>query len=231
MSSAQRFEGKSYDSAVEKACSYFGKSQDELDISVVDYGSSGIFGLGGRNCIIEAAPRPNEQQELEELIRTTLQNIVSYLVTPSDISIEMNGNRAVVGIQADDNHGLLIGREGQTISSLEYIVNRIVARNWPEKVYVQLDTGGYKTQQEEQVKKTARDLAQKAKSANKALSTKPLSSYHRRLVHLTLQDDKEVTTQSKGDGPRKRVSIKPKGGAVSRKEENNKEENKKEERE
>jgi len=219
MNSVQRFEGKSYDAAVEKACTYYGKNQDDLDITVVDHGSSGIFGLGGRNCVIEANPRPNEQQELEDLIRSTLHNIVSYLVTPSDISVEMNGNRAVVGIQAEDNHGLLIGREGQTISSLEYIVNRIVARNWPEKVYVQLDTGGYKNQQEEQIKKTALDLAQKAKSSNKALSTKPLSSYHRRLVHVTLQEDKEVVTQSKGEGPKKRVSIKPRSGSAPSKEE------------
>ncbi len=219
MSSEQRFEGKSYDAAVEKACSYFGKKVDELEISVVDYGSSGIFGLGGRNCVIEASPRSEGQQELEDLIRSTLQNILSYLVTPSDITIEMNGNRAQVGIQAEDDQGLLIGREGQTISSLEYIVNRIVARNWPDKVSIQLDTGGYKTQQEEQVKQTARDLAEKVKSANKALSTKPLSSYHRRLVHLTLQEDSDIITQSKGEGPKKRVSIKPKAGAASNKEE------------
>ena len=219
MSSVQRFEGKSYEAAVEKACTHYGKSKDELDISVIDHGSTGIFGLGGRNCVIEAHPRPDEKQELEDLIRSTLQNIISYLVTPSDISIEMNEKRAVVGIQAEDNHGLLIGREGQTISSLEYIVNRIVAKHWPEKIYVQLDTGGYKNQQEEQVKKIARDLAQKAKSSNKALSTKPLSSYHRRLVHLTLQEDKEVVTQSKGEGPKKRVSIKPRSGAASKKEE------------
>lgn len=219
MSSAPRFEGKSYDAALEKACSYYGKSQEDLDISVIDYGSSGIFGLGGRDCVIEATPRQSQQQELEELIRSTLHNIVSYLVEPSDITVEINDNRAVVGIQADDNHGLLIGREGQTISSLEYIVNRIVAKQWPEKVYVQLDTGGYKNQQEEQVKKIARDLAEKAKSSNKALSTKPLSSYHRRLVHVTLQEDKAVVTQSKGEGPKKRVSIKPKNGGGARKEE------------
>jgi spoIIIJ-associated protein len=219
MNSVQRFEGKSYEAAVEKACNYYGKTQDDLNITVVDYGSSGIFGLGGRNCVIEATLLPNKQQELEDLIRSTLQNIISYLVTPSNITVEINENRAVVGIQADDNHGLLIGREGQTISSLEYIVNRIVARNWPEKIYVQLDTGGYKTQQEEQIKKTARDLAEKAKSSNKAMSTKPLSSYHRRLVHVTLQDDDEVITQSKGEGPKKRVSIKPKNRSAPRKEE------------
>jgi spoIIIJ-associated protein len=219
MNSAQRFEGKSYDAAVEKACAYYGKAKDDLDISVVDQGSSGIFGLGGRDCVIEASPLPDRQQELEDLIRSTLLHIVSYLVTPSDITIEMNGNRAVVGIQAEDNHGLLIGREGQTISSLEYIVNRIVARSWPEKVYVQLDTGGYKNHQEEQIRKTALDLAEKAKSSHKAQSTKPLSSYHRRLVHLALQEDNEVITQSKGEGPKKRVSIKPRNGAVSRKEE------------
>ncbi|MCF8029383.1 MAG: Jag N-terminal domain-containing protein [Desulfohalobiaceae bacterium] len=219
MSSAQRFEGKSYDAAVEKACSFYGRDKDDLEVSVIDSGSSGIFGLGGRDCVIEASPKLNKQEELENLIRATVQDIVNFLVHSCEISVEMNGSRAVVGINTEDNHGLLIGREGQTISSLEYLVNRIVSKHWQEKVYVQLDTGGYKTQQEEQIKKTAQELAQKAKSSGKPMSTKPLSSYHRRLVHVALQEDEEVQTHSKGEGPKKRVSIKPKGASRNQTEE------------
>ncbi|MFO7876571.1 MAG: R3H domain-containing nucleic acid-binding protein, partial [Desulfovermiculus sp.] len=82
-----------------------------------------------------------------------------------------------------------------------------VAKSWPDRVYVQLDAGGYRQRQDDQVRQKALYLAQKVKDSGKAQSTKPMSSYHRRLVHLSLQDDTDIITRSKGDGPMKRVLI------------------------
>jgi spoIIIJ-associated protein len=87
------------------------------------------------------------------------------------------------------------------------MVNRIVAKSWPDRVYVQLDAGGYRQRQDDQVRQKALHLAQKVKDSGKAQSTKPMSSYHRRLVHMSLQDDTDIITRSKGDGPMKRVLI------------------------
>ena len=210
MTSEKRFEAKNVDEAVKEACAYFGKDREELEVEVIDEGSSGIFGLGGRNSVVKAKPKSNPQQELENLVRDVMHNLLAPFVDEPELHIEANERRVQVGIEAPESSGLIIGKEGQTISALEYLANRILANSWPEKIYVQLDSGGYRDKQEEQVREKALELCQKVKESGKTLSTKPLSSYHRRVVHLALQDDEEIITHSKGEGPMKRVLIKPK---------------------
>lgn len=206
MQDVKRFEAKNMEAAIEKACSHFNKNQDELDIEVVDSGSSGIFGLGGRNCVIEAKTK-NNTQELENLIRSVVERLLEPVLENPNLDISYDQDRVNVTIEDEDYSGLIIGKEGQTIAAFEYMVNRIIAKRWPERVYVQLDAGGYRQKQDDNVRQKALYLAQKVRDSGKAQSTKPMSSYHRRLVHMTLQDDSDIITRSKGDGPMKRVLI------------------------
>jgi spoIIIJ-associated protein len=90
---------------------------------------------------------------------------------------------------------------------MQYLLNRIVSRKFPGVARIQLDAGDYREKQDEQLRKTAQLLAQKAKTSHRTQSTRPLSSYHRRVVHMALQDDRDILTRSKGDGPMKRVLI------------------------
>ncbi len=219
MNEVKRFEGKNVETAIQKACSYFGKNREELEVEIIDTGSSGIFGLGGRNSIIEAKPK-DDSQELEELVRNVVERLLGSMIEDPKMNIHINERRIHVIIDDVSNSGLVIGKEGQTISALEYIANRIIAKNWPEKVYIQLDAGGYRHKQEESVKQNALYLAEKVKKSGKTQSTKPLSSYYRRLVHTTLKNEKEIVTRSRGEGPMKRVLIqkkksnqKPKGNS------------------
>jgi spoIIIJ-associated protein len=115
-----------------------------------------------------------------------------------------------VTIDEPEHSGLIIGREGQTLSSLQYLVNRIVSRRMETSVRVQIDTGDYRERQDDKLKQIAEHLAEKARKTGRTQSTKPLSSYHRRIVHLELQDDERVFTRSKGEGPMKRVLVVPK---------------------
>ncbi|MBU1612447.1 MAG: KH domain-containing protein, partial [Proteobacteria bacterium] len=113
-------------------------------------------------------------------------------------------------IDEPEHSGLIIGREGQTLSSLQYLVNRIVSRRMDTSVRVQIDTGDYRERQDDKLREIADHLAGKALKSGRTQSTKPLSSYHRRIVHLTLQEDDRVFTRSKGEGPMKRVLVVPK---------------------
>ena len=126
------------------------------------------------------------------------------------MEISGNAERVTVLVLDEENSGLLIGREGQTLSSLQYLVNRIVSRRCEQPVRVQINTGEYRERQDDNLRKMAVYLADKAKSLGRPQSTKPLSSYHRRVVHLALQEDETIQTRSKGDGPLKRVIIVPK---------------------
>ncbi|MFO7878036.1 MAG: RNA-binding cell elongation regulator Jag/EloR [Desulfovermiculus sp.] len=206
MQDMKRFEAKNVEAAIEKACAYFQKDKDELEIEVIDSGSSGIFGLGGRNAAIQVQPA-GDTNELESLVRTVVGRLLAPVLSDPQLEVRFDQDRINVTIEDEEYSGLIIGKEGQTIAAFEYMVNRIVAKSWPDRVYVQLDAGGYRQRQDDQVRQKALYLAQKVKDSGKAQSTKPMSSYHRRLVHMSLQDDTDIITRSKGEGPMKRVLI------------------------
>ncbi len=208
MEKAKRFEGKNLETAIIKACEYFNKNKEELEIEVIDQGSSGIFGIGGRKAIIEAKPKYHPER-LEKLVKEMVEYILSFMSSSSNIDIEINQQNVNVSIANSPNSGLIIGREGQTISALEHLLNKMISKKWPEKIYIHLDAAGYRERQEDMLKKHAMELAKRAKSVGKPFSTRPLSSYHRRVVHMALKNDKDIITQSKGDGPFKRVQIAP----------------------
>ena len=115
--------------------------------------------------------------------------------------------RVRVSVEGAEDSGLLIGREGQTLAALQYLASRIVSRAVNAAVRVQLDAGRYRQRQDEKLREIALALAERVRQTGRSFSTRPLSSYHRRIVHLTLQDAPDVQTRSTGDGPLKRVVI------------------------
>ncbi len=157
---------------------------------------------------------------LEELDQERLQSVtleaVGMLTRPivGEVPLEMklHEGRVHVHLDCDENSGLLIGREGQTLASLQYITSRIVSRAMDAAVRVQLDAGDYRTRQDEKLSELATALAERVRATGKAHSTRPLSSYHRRIVHVVLQDATDLVTRSSGDGPLKRVIIQRKRG-------------------
>lgn len=210
MSEAKEFEGKSVDAAIDDACAHFGQERDSLEIEILDGGSSGIFGLGSRKARVRVHPRQQNPSQLEELIREVVTRMLTPIIGEPELRIDTQHDPILVEIQDQEHSGLIIGRDGKTISSLQYLVNRILAKQWPERVRVQLDAGDYRERQTENLRKTALFLSQKAKDSGRVQSTRPMSSYHRRVVHLALQNEQDINTRSKGDGPMKRVLIMPK---------------------
>lgn len=153
--------------------------------------------------------RPLDDKELEAVIREIVTKLIEPIVGEQPLAVIQTKDRIKVVIEDEDSAGLLIGREGQTINSLQYLAGRILAKRWEEPVKIQLDAGQYRERQDDKLRQMALYLADKARTLGRPQSTKPLSSYHRRVVHLALQDDATVTTRSKGDGPMKRVLIMP----------------------
>jgi len=150
-------------------------------------------------------------QELMDLAAAIMKRLLTPILEQEPrMDIEGTASRLNVLIQDEEHSGLLIGREGQTLAALQYLANRIIARQWPSPVRVQINTGEYREKQDDNLRKMAFYLADKAKSLGRPQSTKPLSSYHRRVIHMALQPDETIQTRSKGDGPMKRVIIVPK---------------------
>ena len=149
-----------------------------------------------------------DPQRLEALTKEAVRQLVRPIVG-EEVTLEVTGadGRVRVAVDCEEESGLLIGREGQTLASLQYLASRVVSRGMNAAVRVQLDAGRYRQRQDEKLREMALALAEKVRQTGRSYSTRPLSSYHRRIVHLCLQDAEEVQTRSSGDGPMKRVVI------------------------
>lgn len=147
------------------------------------------------------------------LLEADIRRIMTALLLPMGVNvtltIDVSACPVNVHIDDEDNSGLIIGRDGQTITALQYLANRIVSKTWPQSPRIQLDAGDYRQKQEEQLLGIAQFLSEKAKKSGRVQSTRPLSSFHRRVVHMALQNDRGVQTRSKGEGHMKRVLIVP----------------------
>lgn len=155
---------------------------------------------------------------LENLNRAELEartrEIVEKLLRPladreirTELSIEHGSIHARV--QWEGDAGLLIGREGQTLAAIQYLASRMLSHAFNAGLRVQLDIGDYRRKQDDKLRSLALALAEKARQTGRAWSTRPLSSYHRRVIHMSLQDVQDVQTRSSGEGPLKRVVISP----------------------
>ncbi len=151
-----------------------------------------------------------DAEELEQTVREVVITLIEQLVMAPKLEVKIGSSRVNILIHEPEHSGLIIGRDGQTLAALQYLVNRIVSRRMNASVRVQIDTGDYRERQDQKLKQIAKYLAEKSRKTGRTQSTKPLSSYHRRIVHLTLQEDTRVATRSKGDGAMKRVLIMPK---------------------
>lgn len=149
-----------------------------------------------------------DPQRLEALTKEAVRQLVRPIVG-EEVTLEVTvaDGRVRVAVDCEEDSGLLIGREGQTLASLQYLASRVVSRGMNATVRVQLDAGRYRQRQDEKLREMALALAEKVRQTGRSYSTRPLSSYHRRIVHLCLQDAEEVQTRSSGDGPMKRVVI------------------------
>lgn len=148
-----------------------------------------------------------DQTKLLETAREAASTIVNSILGETPVEVTILDNRVDVHVDCGDDSGLLIGREGQTLAALQYITSRIVSRRMEAPVRVQFDVGDYRERQDDRLRELALALAERVRATGRPCSTRPMSSYHRRLVHMALQDSPDVQTRSSGDGPLKRVII------------------------
>lgn len=153
---------------------------------------------------------PFEQLDVAEL-ENAAREIVTRLAVPFlgdvTIGVSVGSDRVRISVTDVEDPGLLIGRDGQTLASLQYLVTRMLSNRMKALLRVQIDAGEYRERQDERLREMALSLAEKVKAGGRPQVTRPLSSYHRRVIHLTLQDDPLIQTHSKGEGEMKRVMV------------------------
>jgi spoIIIJ-associated protein len=204
-------EAKTMEEALEKASQELGASKEELEIEVLEEGAGKVFGLlGGKNVKIRATVLRAPEKGKGEAAKEVLETILSYLASDFTVNTHEDDEKIVLDIRGDGS-GLLIGRRGQTLDALQYLVNKIVNRFPEDRKQVVVDTESYRVRRKDSLVTLARRLSEKAKRQNAPVTTNPLSSSDRRIIHLALQDEEELETKSKGEGLFRRVVIFPKG--------------------
>jgi len=215
-------EGKTIEEAIHKACAELNAAREDLEIEVLSNGSSGFLGLvGAKKALIRATLKSSAEKapslhtatasssdSLAEKAQKTLRDILSFLGMEAKIQIKDEPDRLWVSFQGDGS-GLLIGRKGETLEALEYLVNKIVHRGAEDKKKIVVDTENYRARREEALIKLAKRMGEKAKRSGKPVTMNPLNAHDRRIVHLALQNDKALRTHSKGTGLYRKIVISP----------------------
>ncbi len=215
-------EGKTIEEAINKACAELNAAREELEIEVLSNGSSGFLGLvGAKKALIRATLKSSAAKTISsalaaasandsfaEKAEKTLREILSFLGMEPKIQVKDEPERLLLSFHGDGS-GLLIGRKGQTLDALEYLVNKIVHKGAEDKKKIVVDTENYRARREEALIKLAKRMGEKAKRSGKPVTMSPLNAHDRRIVHLALQHDKSLRTHSKGTGLYRKIVISP----------------------
>jgi spoIIIJ-associated protein len=213
-------DGKTVEEAISKACEELKALPEELDVEVLTNSSSGFLGLvGTKRAQIRATRKDTStlvpkdvglasSNAAAEIAKKTLQDLLGLLGIEAGVELREEPDRILLNIQGDGS-GLLIGRKGQTLDALEYLINKIVHKGAEDKKRIVVDTENYRSRREESLARLALRLAEKAKRLGRPVTISPMNAHDRRLIHLALQDDKTLRTRSTGTGLYRKVVISP----------------------
>lgn len=198
-----RKSGKSVDEAVAAALVELGASKEEVSITVLDEGSKGFLGVfGGKDAVVLVKKNFNP----ENVAETFLREVFLTMGLIVKIETKMKDKQLLINLVGDDM-GILIGKRGQTLDSLQYLVNLVVNKSSNSYVSVMLDTENYRQRRRETLETLAFNLAKKVKHTKKNVVLEPMNPYERRIIHSALQNDRFVTTYSEGEEPYRNVVI------------------------
>ncbi len=202
-------EAKTLEEAKNQAAEQLGMPQDQLEIEILSDSSSKMFGLLGSSKVkIKATAREPKVEGDAQKAKEVLENILQRFGAEAQIETIEEEESITLNIKGDGS-GILIGRKGQTLDAFQYLVNKIVHRSLSVKKQTVVDTEGYRQKRKDALVELAKSLSEKVRAKGVPVSTNPLNPFERRIVHLALQDDAELTTKSTGEGMYRRVVISP----------------------
>ncbi len=198
---------KTVSEAITEACQKFSVTSDRLDYQVIDEGSSGFLGIGSRPAVIKAAVKV-EKLSVSEVAENFLHDVFNAMNMAVTVDVNYDEDKRTMDIEVSgDEMGVLIGKRGQTLDSLQYLVSLVVNKEVEEYIRVKLDTENYRERRKETLENLAKNIAYKVKRTKRSVSLEPMNPYERRIIHSTLQNDKYVTTYSEGEEPFRRVVV------------------------
>jgi len=221
------FTGKTSEEAIAKGLASLGKTEDEVEITVLSEGSRGVLGIGAEEArvaiqVVSEAPSPTSEgapaedaealpiatakEALEQVLR--LMEITGQVEARTDVSLPGTDRVPfVLDIQSEEDLGILIGRRGETLAALQYLTRLMVGHKtgkWHEFV---VDVQNYKVRRGDALQNLAQRMADRVVETGRAVTLEAMPPAERRLVHLALREHPEVTTHSIGEGENRKVMI------------------------
>ena len=207
--------GRTVEEAIQKALETLNLSREKVEITVLKEGKQGILGLGSEEAMVRVEPLASEPDNMDEVAREVLEMLLTRMGVTASVECqtkppEEEGTGEVITLDVSgDDLGILIGRRGQTLSSLQYVVRLILAHQTQARVPIVIDVEGYKQRRYEALQALAQRMAEQVKAKGRPFTLEPMLAYERRIIHLALADDPDVTTESVGEGETRKVVIMP----------------------
>lgn len=195
---------KTVSEAITEACQKLGVTSEKLAYDVIDEGSAGFLGLGSKPAVIKAAVKNSVSDAAKDFLKEV------FAAMNMEVVVEVTYNEEEDTMDIDlsgEEMGVLIGKRGQTLDSLQYLVSLVVNKGADNYIRVKVDTENYRERRKETLENLAKNIAYKVKRTKRAVSLEPMNPYERRIIHSALQNDKYVATHSEGDEPFRRVVV------------------------
>ena len=198
------FRGKTVDDAITNALVSLGTTSDQIEYEVIEKGSNGILGFGSKDAVIKVARKLTP----EDVVKDFLSEVFEKMNLEVEIIAKFDEIEGVIDVELKGPEmGVLIGKRGQTLDSLQYLANLAVNKNSEEYIKVKIDTEDYRKRRRETLENLAKNIAYKVKRTKRPVSLEPMNPFERRVIHSALQNDKFVTTHSEGEEPYRHVVV------------------------
>ena len=199
-------DGKTLEDALQSALTELGVAQDKVTYEIIEETEKkGLFGLfGSKNVKIKVSLQNQDPvAEGKDFLRGIFDKmsldvlVEKFSDSDNNVTLQLHGA----------NLGLLIGKHGQTLDALQYLTNLVANKNQEDWLKMTLDIENYRQRRAETLKKLALRLADKAKRKCERVVLEPMNSHERKIIHMTLQDDKSILTYSEGEEPHRHIVI------------------------
>ena len=195
---------KTLEDAITEACQKLSITSDKLDYIVIEEGSNGFLGIGSKPSVIKARVKGS----LTDIAKEFLNDVFAAMNMTVVINVKYDEAEKTMDIDlSGDEMGVLIGKRGQTLDSLQYLVSLVINKGVEDYIRVKLDTEDYRARRKETLENLAKNISFKVKRTKRSVSLEPMNPYERRIIHSALQNDKYVTTHSESEEPFRRVIV------------------------
>ncbi len=202
---------KTVDEAIQAALEQLGVTEDQVEVVVLAKGKSGLLGMGSEEAKIRVKllPGPEQEGDVAGVAKEILETLIQCMEISAEVSVtQASADELPLSLDIEgDDLGILIGRRGQTLASLQYVVRLMVAEKMKMWVPISVDIAGYKKRRYESLRGLALRLAEQVKRSRRLITLEPMPADERRIIHLALADHPDVATESMGEGEARKVAI------------------------